>query len=178
MKKLILILIVGSLFAQENKYGFGFTFDGGNPIMNLLSSLTSLNTTTSLTPTLYISNNLSFAKVEPSISYYSTKSTETSYDGTTSTESNSMTIFGIGLLDNRLKNDKYSTYWGGRIAIAKYSDSDDNIYLLAPVYGAEYYFSGNFSLGGETRLNYAYDKSDERNKVIDISTHLFFRFYN
>ena len=170
--------MVGSLFAQENKYGFGFTFDGGNPIMNLLSSLTSLSTTTSLTPTLYISNNLSFAKVEPSISYYSTKSTETSYDGTTSTESNSMTIFGIGLLDNRLKNDKYSTYWGGRIAIAKISDSDDNIYLFAPVYGAEYHFSGNFSLGGETRLNYAYDKSDERNKVIDISTHLFFRFYN
>ena len=170
--------MVGSLFAQENKYGFGFTFDGGNPIMNLLSSLTSGNTTTSLTPTLYLSNNLSFAKVEPSISYYSSKSIETSYDGTTSTESNSMTIFGIGLLDNRLKNDKYSTYWGGRIAIAKYSDSDDNIYLLAPVYGAEYYFSGNFSLGGETRLNYAYDKSDERNKVIDISTHLFFRFYN
>ena len=58
------------------------------------------------------------------------------------------------------------------------SESDDNIYLFSPVYGAEYHFSENFSLGGETRINYAFDNSDEKNSVIDISSHLFFRFYN
>ena len=67
---------------------------------------------------------------------------------------------------------------GLRISILMSSESDDDIYLLAPIYGAEYYFNDKFSLGGETRLNYAFDKSDEENLVIDISTHLFFRFYN
>ena len=38
-------------------------------------------------------------------------------------------------------------------------------------------FSKNFSLGGETRLNYAFDTSDEKTSIIDFSTHLFFRFY-
>jgi len=99
-------------------------------------------------------------------------------DTTYSTETNSLTILGVGLLDNKLHYEKYNTYWGGRISIAMDSESDDNIYLLAPVYGAEYYFNDNFSLGGETRLNFAFDKSDEENSVIDISTHLFFRFYN
>jgi hypothetical protein len=33
-------------------------------------------------------------------------------------------------------------------------------------------------LNGETRINYAFDNSDEKNSVIDISSHLFFRFYN
>ena len=58
------------------------------------------------------------------------------------------------------------------------SESDDNIYLFSPVYGAEYHFSDNFSLGGETRINYAFDNSGEKNSALDISTHLFFRFYN
>ena len=174
------------LFAQKKKYGFGFTFDGGNTIMNIINVSSGLSTT-AITPTLYLSENLSFGKVEPSISYYSRKSITTNVeyntdtwliDTTYSTESNSLTILGVGLLDNKLHYEKYNTYWGGRISIAMDSESDDNIYLLAPVYGAEYYFNDNFSLGGETRLNYAFDKSDEENSVIDISTHLFFRFYN
>ena len=70
MKKLIFILMVGSLFAQENKYGFGFTFDGGNPIIKLMSLSSGLSTT-SITPTLYLSQSISSAKLEPSISYFS-----------------------------------------------------------------------------------------------------------
>ena len=58
------------------------------------------------------------------------------------------------------------------------SESDDNIYLFSPVYGAEYHFSDNFSLGGETRVNYAYKVSDNENNLISISAHLFCRFYN
>ena len=180
MKKLIPIIIIGSIFSQDNnnKLGFGFTFDAGNPIMNLVSSLSSGNAPPILTPTLYLSQDLTFGKFEPSISYYSTKSTQTSYSGTTSKETNSMTILGIGLIENRKKYEQYNTYWGGRFAIAMSSESDDNIYLFSPVYGAEYHFSENFSLDGETRINYAIDNSDEKNSVIDISSHLFFRFYN
>ena len=163
MKKLIPIIIIGSIFSQDNnKFGFGFTIAAGNPIMNLISG------NVLLTPILYLSTDYSNGKIEPSIGYYST----------TSKETNSMTLFGIGYIKNRKKYEKYNTYWGGRFAIAMSSESDDNIYLFSPVYGAEYHFSDNFSLDGETRINYAFDNSDEKNSVIDISSHLFFRFYN
>ena len=40
MKKLIFILIIGSIFSQDNnKLGFGFTFDGGDPIINMVSRI-------------------------------------------------------------------------------------------------------------------------------------------
>ena len=45
--------------------------------------------------------------------------------------------------------------------------------LLNTIYGAEY----NFSIGGETRINYAFDISDSKMSVIDISAQLFFRYY-
>ena len=181
MKKHITIMI---LFLSSNILiqagGFGFTFDGGSPIMNLMSSMGSGGSTITLTPTAYYVHNLPNGKLEPSLSYYSTKYTETSYygNGTTSTETSSMTVLGIGYLKDRLKTDKYSTYWGGRISMTNMSDEDDSIYSISPVYGAEYNFSDNFSIGGETRLNYAFDTSDEETSVIDISAHLFFRFYN
>ena len=77
-----------------------------------------------------------------------------------------------------MKTDTYSTYWGGRISMTNISDSDDSIFSISPVCGAEYNFSDNFSIGGETRFNYAFDTSDEETSVMDISAHLFFRFYN
>ena len=80
---------------------------------------------------------------------------------------------------NITKYEKYNTYWGWRFAIGVTSGFDDeDIFLFSPVYGAEYYFSDNFSLGGETRINYAFINSDEKNSALNISTHLFFRFYN
>ena len=167
--------LFSNVFTQGKGNGFGFTFDGGNPIMNLLSSISSSNSTIQLTPTLYFIQNLSFGKVEPSISYYSTTYTDTDWDGSTSTETNSTIVLGIGFLEDKLKYDNYNTYWGGRISVT--SNSDLDVFLIAPVYGAEYNFSNNFSIGGETRINYAFDNSDSEMSVIDISAHLFFRFY-
>ena len=181
MKKHITIMI---LFLSSNILiqagGFGFTFDGGSPMMNLISSMGSGGSTIALTPTAYYVHNLPDGKLEPSLSYYSTKYTETSsfVNGTTSTETSSTTVLGIGYLKDRLKTDTYRTYWGGRISMTNMSDEDDSIFSISPVYGAEYNFSNNFSIGGETRLNYAFDTSDEETSVIDISAHLFFRFYN
>ena len=157
--------------------GFGFTFNGGSPIMNLMSSSMG-GGTLALTPTVYYVHNLTDGKFEPSLSYYLTKYTETSYDDVTSTETSSSTVFGIGYLKDMSKTETYGTYWGGRFSITVISDEDDSIYSIGPVYGAEYNFSDNFSIGGETRLNYAFDTSDEETSVIDISAHLFFRFYN
>ena len=85
---------------------------------------------------------------------------------------------GVGFIDNQSSYEKYNTYFGVRISALMSSDeSNDNIYLLAPLLGAEYYFSERFSLGGEGRLNYAFDNSKEENRIIEFSTHLFFRFY-
>ena len=90
----------------------------------------------------------------------------------------SIYAIGVGLIDNQSSYEKYNTYFGVRISALMSSDeSNDNIYLLAPLLGAEYYFSERFSLGGEGRLNYAFDNSKEENRIIEFSTHLFFRFY-
>ena len=183
MKKHIKITIM-ILFLSSNILiqggGFGFTFDGGSSLWNLMSTMESGGNLISLTPTAYYVHNLPDGKLEPSLSYYSTKYTENSFDGsgTTSTETSSTTILGIGYLKDRFKTDTYRTYWGGRISMTNMSDEDDSIYSISPVYGAEYNFSDNFSIGGETRLNYGFDTSDEETSVIDISAHLFFRFYN
>ena len=133
---MITCLLISNVISQEKGNGFGFTFNGGNPIMNLLSSISSSNSTIQLTPTLYFIQNLSFGKVEPSISYYSTTYTDTDWDGSTSTETNSTIVLGIGFLEDKLKYDNYNTYWGGRISVT--SNSDLDVFLIAPVYGAEY----------------------------------------
>ena len=160
---------------------FGLTLDGGNPIMNLISSMESSDGTVGLTPTVYYVHNLLNGKLEPSIGYYSVKYTETDYsssDTSTSTKTNSITVLGIGYLKDKLNTEMYSTYWDGIISMTNISDLDDSIFSISPVCGAEYYFSDNFSIGGESRLNYAFDTSDEETSVMDISSHLFFRFYN
>ena len=73
MKKLILILILGSLFADDRKQGFGFSFEGGNTIMKLFSNNFEGLSTSALSPTIYFPQNLPFGKVEPFLSYYSIK---------------------------------------------------------------------------------------------------------
>ena len=175
--------MVGSLFA-DSKLGFGFAFDAGDPIMRL-TNLTGGLTTSKLSPTIYFSQDLPFGKVEPSISYYKRKYIEEDIeynnfqlDTVYTNKDESIYVIGVGFIDNQSSYEKYNTYFGIRISALMSSDkSNDNIYLLAPLLGAEYYFSEKFSLGGEGRLNYAFDKSDEENRVIEISTHLFFRFY-
>ena len=184
MKKLILILMVGSLFA-DSKLGFGFAFDAGNPIMRL-PNVTGGLTTSGLSPTIYFPQDLPFGKVEPSISYYRRKYIEDDIeynnnfglDTVYTNKDESIYAIGVGFIDNQSSYEKYNTYFGIRISALMSSDeSNDNIYLFSPLLGAEYYFSERFSLGGEGRLNYAFDNSKEENRIIEFSTHLFFRFY-
>ena len=183
MKKLILILIISSLFA-DSKLGFGFAFDAGNPIMRL-TNVTGGLTISGLSPTIYFPQDLPFGKVEPSVSYYRRKYIEEDFeynnfqiDTVYTNKDESIYAVGVGFIDNQSSYEKYNTYFGVRISALMSSDeSNDNIYLFSPLLGAEYYFSERFSLGGEGRLNYVFDESEEANRIIEISTHLFFRFY-
>mgnify|MGYP001190876696 CR=1 FL=1 len=83
-------------------------------------------------------------------------------------------MLGIGKLFNTTKSNDFCTYVGGRLSTSIISNSDDVRFLIAPVYGAEYSFSDNFSVGGETRFNYT---MNDESTIMDISSHLFFRFY-
>ena len=161
MVKIVIMTCLLSLnFAQEKGNGFGFTFNGGSSIMNLMMMGEG-----TITPTVYYIYNLSNASIEPSLGYYSI-----SNDG----ESSSITTVGVGYLKNRTESDSFGTYWGGRFSMSMISDADDTAISISPVCGAEYSFSNNFSVGGETRFNYG--MSGDTN-IMNISTHLFFRFY-
>ena len=159
---MITCLLISNVVSQEKGNGFGFTFNGGSSIMNLMMG--EGNTT----PTVYYMYNLSNATIEPSLGYFSTSS-----DGETS----SITTVGVGYLKNRSQSDNFGTYWGGRFAMTMNSDADDSILSIAPVCGAEYSFSNNFSIGGETRFNHSMSTGDDESSISNISAHLFFRFY-
>ena len=163
-KLIIIFCLLSNIFSQEKGHGFGFTFNGENSIMNIINIFDGGGVTPS--PTVYYIYNLSNGKrIEPSLGYFSVSD---------ESESSSITTVGVGYLKNRSQSDNYGTYWGGRFAMSINSDEDDPLLSISPVCGAEYSFSDNFSIGGETRFNYTIN--DELN-TMDISSHLFFRFY-
>ena len=159
---MITCLLISNVISQEKGNGFGFTFNGGSSIMNLMMGEGNP------TPTVYYMYNLSNATIEPSLGYFSTSS-----DGETS----SITTVGVGYLKNRSQSDNFGTYWGGRFAMTMNSDADDPVLSISPVCGTEYSFSNNFSIGGETRFNFSMSTGDEESSISNISAHLFFRFY-
>ena len=160
VKLIITFCLLSNIFSQEKGNGFGFTFNGGNSIMNIMM-LEGGN----FSPTVYYIYNLSNGKrIEPSLGYFSTSYEE---------ESSSLTTLGAGYLADKIQSNNFVTYWGGRFAMTLGEDIE-NIISISPVCGAEYSFSDNFSVGGETRFNYT--MNDELT-IMDISSHLFFRFY-
>ena len=159
---MITCLLISNVISQEKGNGFGFTFNGGSSIMNLMMG--EGNTT----PTVYYMYNLSNATIEPSLGYFSTSS----YG-----ETSSITTVGVGYLKNRSQSDNFGTYWGGRFSMTMNSEADDNVISISPVCGTEYSFSNNFSIGGETRFNLLMSTGDDESSIRHISAHLFFRFY-
>ena len=159
---MITCLLISNVFSQEKGNGFGFTFNGGSSFMNLMMGAEST------TPSVYYMYNLPNGTIEPSLGYFST---------TTGAETESMTTVGVGYLKNRSQSDNFGTYWGGRFAMTMTSEEDDNVISIAPVLGAEYSFSNNFSIGGETRFNLLMSTGEDESSIRHISAHLFFRFY-
>ena len=159
---MITCLLISNVISQEKGNGFGFTFNGGSSLMNLMMGQTSM------TPTVYYMYNLSNSTIEPSLGYFSTSSNG---------ETSSITTVGVGYLKNRSQSDNFGTYWGGRFSITMVSEADDNVISVSPVCGTEYSFSNNFSIGGETRFNLLMSTGEDEASIRHISAHLFFRFY-
>jgi len=161
---MITCLLISNVISQEKGHGFGFTFNGGNSIMNIINIFDGGGV--QLSPTVYYIYNLSNGKrIEPSLGYYSVSN---------ESESNSITTLGVGYLADKIQSNNFLTYWGGRFSVNMFSEDAEDIISISPVCGAEYSFSDNFSIGGETRFNYT--MNDELS-TMDISSHLFFRFY-
>ena len=162
---MITCLLLSNVFSQEKGNGFGFTFNGGSSIMNLMMGEASM------TPTVYYMYNLPNSTIEPSLGYFSTSSNG---------ETSSMTTLGVGYLKNRSQSDNFGTYWGGRFSIMMVSPKSaffDDVISVSPVCGTEYSFSNNFSIGGETRFNLLMSTGEDESSIRHISAHLFFRFY-
>ena len=159
---MITCLLLSNVFSQEKGNGFGFTFNGGSSILNLMMAQTG-----SVSPTVYYIINLPNSTIEPSLGYFSASA----YG-----ETSSVTTIGFGYLKNRSQLDNIGTYWGGRFFMTVMSDGDD-IISISPVCGTEYSFSNNFSIGGETRFNLSVGTGDDETSIRNISAHLFFRFY-
>ena len=159
---MITCLLISNVLSQEKGNGFGFTFNGGSSLMNLMMGEASM------TPTVYYMYNLPNGTIEPSLGYFSTSSNG---------ETSSMTTVGVGYLKNRSQSDNFGTYWGGRFSMTMNSEADDNVISISPVCGTEYSFSNNFSIGGETRFNLSMSTGDDELSIRNISAHLFFRFY-
>jgi hypothetical protein len=165
------LIIINKTDKKESKLvhvsGFGFTFNIGSSMMNLLTIIDGAGM--NLSPTVYYIHYLSNSKrIEPSLGYFSVSS-----EG----ESSSITTFGVGYLADRIQSNNFETYLGGRFSITMVSDEDDSALSISPVCGAEYSFSDNFSIGGEARFNYSLNTGDDELSTMDISSHLFFRFY-
>ena len=63
---MITCLLLSNIFSQEKGNGFGFTFNGGSSIMNLMMG------DGGMTPTVYYMYNLPNGTIEPSLGYFST----------------------------------------------------------------------------------------------------------
>ena len=160
---IITCFLISNVISQEKGNGFGFTFNGGSSLMNLMMGEASM------TPTVYYMYNLPNSTIEPSLGYFSM---------TSNGETESLTTLGVGYLKNRSQSDNFGTYWGGRFAMTMNSaEADDNVISISPVCGTEYSFSNNFSIGGETRFNLSMSTGDDESSIRNISAHLFFRFY-
>lgn len=96
---------------------------------------------------------------EPFFSYYDEK------DGSYTFESDS---FGVGVFRLAPVADKISLYFGGRLALVTYGDSDPDFgdyksegTLIAPVLGAQYSISQNFTIALEHRIEYFSEDVDQ-----------------
>ena len=157
---IITCLLISNVISQEKGNGFGFTFNGSGSIENYGGYMS---------PTVYYIYNLSNGnRIEPSLGYISSSSND---------ETESIITAGVGYLKNRSQSDNFSTYWGSRFAMTMNSEADNHTISISPACGAEYSFSNNFSIGGETRFNILMSGDDDDSSISYIGASLFFRFY-
>ena len=172
LKYICLSIFFSFSFSQNfNIPSFGFTI-GNNNVIDLLMAF---DNGVLLTPTIYgIYQMDSNRRFEPSIAYFRLSDDNNNYSSAVS--------IGFGILEIRpTESGNYSNYLGLRSFITFINGSNDPMdilgYAISPVCGGEYYFSQNFSVGGEVQLTLQrFDEGDL--SIIDVGALLFFRFYN
>lgn len=87
---------------------------------------------------------------------------------------------GVGLFYQRQKKD-FNMFMGSRVGLG-YNDYEELQTHVAPVFGAEYYFSDRFCVGGELQLklliiNDSGPWGNDRDGIIALLTPISFKFY-
>ena len=122
-------------------------------------------------------------KIEPSFGFISYKNeikSESQFSNQTRTNTQRNIQFAVGVFP-LTKKDKFILYYGAHIGyiitssesqmVTKFNDGsvdrDDDVvkgngYFFAPAIGGEYFFSDNFSIGGEIQLKYSTVRQKER----------------
>ena len=92
--------------------------------------------------------------------------------------SNSIISLGLGAMLPKSITENFSTYYGGRfdLHLNIYDSETENAFTIAPIYGGEYKFSNNASIGGEIQLDY-FKPVDGDWHTITLESLVFLRFY-
>jgi len=165
MKKILLLILLASLLiSQQPKKGIGFEFHTF-PTTFLIGEVGSSM------GVYFPFGTASGLFIEPLITY-SSSSTETDYDDSyTDDDEYSSSSLGItlGIFKSTYSN-KMRTYFGVRagkiwdVSEGTNIDTDeDELLIIAPTFGAEYFINESFSFGGEAMYTMLTDENDDNN---------------
>ena len=169
MKKILLLISLASLLiSQQAKRGVGFEF---HMFPSIWMSDGPDESESSSLGVYFPFKTASGLFIEPLITY-SSSSTETDYDDSyTDDDEYSSSSLGItlGIFKSTYSN-KMRTYFGVRagkiwdVSEGTNIDTDeDELLIIAPTFGAEYFINESFSFGGEAMYTMLTDENDDNN---------------
>ncbi len=162
---------------ERPKFGIGLSFDRNLPA-SILSDYWNFPI---ITPLAYSMIHVSIQitprlRIEPEIGYYIKSDVVRETNGSSYTsESQKFSLVQLGTSAYYIKNfDKTEFYYGAALGLIKINQENRNVshnppgipdqvhkdtwrrtdFYFGPIFGAQYYFSKHFSLGGEVRLVY------------------------
>ena len=164
IKKSLFSILIASTVLLPQKNGFGVSLSGQSSLMEYYYLETGV-----ISPVAYWIYGVGATRLEAALGYWSRGNED---------YSNSITSIGLGAMIPKAISENFSTYYGGRFTINLYKDDDeiDTAYNIAPVYGSEYIFGNNASIGGEIQLDY-FSPEDSDWHTITLKSLIFLRFY-
>ena len=153
------------MISQHPKKGIGFEF-------HALPTAFLIGEVGSAMGVYFPFETVSGLLIEPLITY-SSSSTERDYDDsyTEDYESSSSTLgITLGIFKSTYSN-KMRTYFGVRAGKvweetsgSNYEDDEDELLIIAPTFGAEYFINESFSFGGEAMYAMLTDENDDNDE--------------